>query len=169
MAYDETPGAGSMYRLGVDGTVDTVFSDVTISNGLAWTADASRAFYNDTPTGRVDMFDSGPDGQLTHRRPFVHIDSQHGSPDGLTVDAQGGVWVALWGGHAVHHYSASGELDEVVEVPAKSVTACTFGGDQLDQLYITTSQNLDDGNPLAGALFRYQPGVPGLPALSFAG
>lgn len=169
MAYDETPGAGTVYRLRVDGTVETVLTGVTISNGLAWTQDASLAFYNDTPTGRVDVFDSGPDGELVNRRPFVHIDSEQGSPDGLTLDAQGGVWVALWGGSAVHHYSASGELDEVVEVAARSVTACTFGGADLDELYITTSQNLDDGNPCAGALFRHLPGVPGLPTLPFAG
>ncbi len=99
----------------------------------------------------------------------MHIDPQQGSPDGLTLDAQGGVWVALWGGFAVHHYSSAGQLDEVVEVPAKSVTACTFGGENLDQLYITTSQNLDEGNALAGAVFRYSPGVGGLPVLPFAG
>jgi sugar lactone lactonase YvrE len=169
MAYDETPGAGTLYRLRAGGAVETVLSGVTISNGLAWTADSSRAFYNDTPTGRVDVFDSGPDGALVNRRAFVHIDEKQGSPDGLTVDAQGGVWVALWGGGAVHHYSASGELDEVVEVAATSVTACTFGGEALDELYITTSKNNDDGNPAAGALFHYRPGVPGLPTLTFAG
>ena len=169
MAYDETPGAGTMYRLRVDGSVETVFTGVTISNGLAWTADFSRAFYNDTPTGRVDVFDSGPDGELANRRPFVTIESNQGSPDGLTVDAQGGVWVALWGGGAVHHYSASGELDEIVEVPAKSVTACTLGGAELTELYITTSQNNDKENPLAGALFRYDTGAAGLPTSMFAG
>lgn len=169
MAYDETPGAGTLYRLRTDGAVETVLTGVTISNGLAWTADASLAYYNDTPTGRVDVFESDPTGELRNRRAFVHIDSDRGSPDGLTLDAQGGIWVALWGGNAVHHYSASGELDEVVEVAAKSVTACTFGGDALDELYITTSQQNDDGNPAGGALFRCRPGVPGLPPLPFAG
>lgn len=169
MSYDETPGAGTVYRLKVDGSVETVFSGVTISNGLAWTADSSRAYYNDTPTGRVDVFDSGPDGALADRRPFVHIDSEQGAPDGLTVDSAGGIWVALWGGNAVHHYSASGELDEVVDVAARSVTACTLGGADLTELYITTSQNNDDGNPAAGALFLHRVGVPGLPALPFSG
>ena len=140
MAYDETPGAGTLYRLAPGGQVASVFGDVTISNGLAWTADSSLAYYNDTPTGRVDVFDSDQSGVLVDRRPFVTIDAGVGSPDGLTVDSEGGVWVALWGGHAVRHYSADGALQDVIELPVPKVTACTFGGEHLDQLFITTSR-----------------------------
>ena len=169
MAYDETPGAGTLYRLAPDRSVETVLTGVTISNGLAWTADSSTAFYNDTPTGRVDVFDSSSSGELLHRRPFATIDSEIGTPDGLTVDAAGGVWVAIWGGAAVHRYSPEGRIDEVVELPAKNVTACTFGGDDLRELFITTSRIDDEDNPAAGALFRYLPGVTGLPSLPYAG
>ena len=170
MAYDETPGAGTMYRLSPDGLVDTVFGDVTISNGLAWTADSTRAFYNDTPTGRVDVFDSDASGRLLNRRPFVTIDSGVGSPDGLTVDAEGGVWVALWEGSAVHHYSPAGTLEDVIEVGAPKVTACTFGGPDLTQLFSTTSREGESGeNPGAGAVFTYRTGVSGLPARTYAG
>ncbi len=169
MAYEATPGAGSMYRLGADRGVAVVFTGVTISNGLCWTADFSRVFYNDTPTGRVDVFDSDPTGALVDRRPFAVIDPDTGTPDGLTVDADGGVWVAIWNGGAVHHYSAEGVLDEVVEVPAVNVTACTFGGDDLDELFITTSRNDDQDSPHAGALFRHLPSVRGIPVLPFAG
>lgn len=170
MAYDETPGAGTMFRLAVDGTVDTVFDNVTISNGLCWTADGTRAYYNDTPTGRVDVFDSDASGVLRNRRPFVVIDASVGSPDGLTVDAAGGVWVALWGGRAVRHYDITGTLADVIEVAASNVTACTFGGPDLSELFITTSrQGDDDPQPGAGAVFRYQTDVTGFPVRPYLG
>jgi sugar lactone lactonase YvrE len=167
MAYDEAPGAGTLYRITADGSVDVVLTGATISNGLAWTGDGSRAYYNDTPTGQIDVFDSGLSGELTGRRRFVSVEG--GSPDGLTVDADGGVWVALWGGGAVHHYDSDGRLADVVEVAAANVTACTFGGAGLDELFITTSAKGDADHPAAGAVFRHTPGVRGLPAAAFAG
>jgi len=173
MAYDETPGAGAMYRLSAgDGesspAVERVWGDVTISNGLAWSPDGSLAYYNDTPTGAVSVLDY-VGGELVDRREFARVDSGH--PDGLCVDAEGGVWVALWGGSAVRRYTADGRLDEVVELPVSQVTACTFGGQGLRELFITTSaEGLEPGaEPLAGALFSVEPGVAGLPALPFAG
>ncbi|WP_328591195.1 SMP-30/gluconolactonase/LRE family protein [Saccharopolyspora aridisoli] len=170
MAYDETPGAGTLYRLDPHGRVEPVVREVSISNGLMWTADGSRAYYADTPTQRVDVFDF-EGGELVNRRPFAHIDRADGSPDGLTVDAEGGVWVALWGGGAVRHYTPDGALAEVVEVPAPKVTACTFGGEDLDRLYITTSQVDTDleHHPGAGAVFATDPGVRGLPVRTYAG
>lgn len=170
MAYDMAPGAGSLYRLDPDGSVRVVVEGVTISNGLEWTPDGSRAYYSDTGTSRVDVFDYDRESGLTDRRPFVEI-SDDGGPDGLTVDAEGGVWLALYNGGAVHHYSSEGVLDEVVEVAARQVTACTFGGPDLDELFITTSrENLEPGDdPLAGSLFRAVPGVSGLPVREFAG
>ncbi len=171
MAYDESPGRGTLYRLGPGGSVTVVLDRVSISNGLGWSADSSLAYYIDTPTGRVDVFDSDAGGALVNRRPFVVIDAAAGSPDGLTVDAAGGVWVALWGGSAVRHYSSSGDLEDVVEVPAAKVTACTFGGPDLDELYITTSRHGEDAtaNPAAGAVFRHLPGVTGQPAQPYTG
>lgn len=170
MAYDMAPGAGSLYRLDPDGSVRVVVEDVTISNGLEWTPDGSRAYYSDTGTSRVDVFDYDRESGLTDRRPFVEIPDD-GGPDGLTVDAEGGVWLALYNGGAVQHYSPEGVLDEVVEVAARQVTACTFGGPNLDELFITTSrENLEPGDdPLAGSLFRAVPGVTGLPVREFAG
>lgn len=171
MAYDEGTGRGELFRLAPDGTVARVLAGVTISNGLAWTADGARAYYNDTPTGRVDVFDAEPDGELHGRRPFVTVDPADGFPDGLTVDADGRVWVALWGGSAVHCYGPDGTLLERVELPVPKVTACTFGGDALDELFVTTSRQGEPAgaHPAAGAVFRYRPGVRGLPAATFAG
>jgi sugar lactone lactonase YvrE len=170
MAYDQTPGAAAMYRLDPDGSVRVAFDGVTVSNGLEWSPDGSRAYYADTATHRVDVFDYDTESGLTARRPFVTFPDD-GNPDGLTVDADGGVWVALYGGGAVHRYDGDGRLDEVIEVPTPQVTACTLGGPRLDQLLVTTSrQGLDPGDePLAGALFRVDAGVHGLPVREFAG
>ncbi|MDQ4105191.1 MAG: SMP-30/gluconolactonase/LRE family protein, partial [Actinomycetota bacterium] len=103
MAYDQRPGAGALYRLDPDRSVCVVLRHVTVSNGLEWSPDGSRAYYNDTPTHRIDVFDYDRDAGLTGRRPFVHLPGD-GDPDGLTVDSEGGVWVALYGGGAVHRY-----------------------------------------------------------------
>ncbi len=171
MAYDKTPGAGALYRLDPDGSTRVVLERVTISNGIDWSPDGSRAYYNDTETYRVDVFDYDRDAGLTNRRPFAHVPPGDGRPDGLTVDAEGGVWVALNHSGTVRRYSPDGAPDAVVEVPPRQVTACTFGGDRLDQLFITTSrENLPPGeDPLAGSLFRAEVGVRGLPVREFAG
>jgi sugar lactone lactonase YvrE len=171
MAYDQRPGAGALYRLDPDGSVRVVLGNVTISNGLEWSPDGSRAYYNDTPTHRIDVFDYDGESGLTGRRPFAEVAAEAGGPDGLTVDEEGGVWVALYGGGVVRRYTPDGVLDEVIEVAAKKVTACTFGGTDLDQLFITTSrEGLGPGeDPLAGSLFRAPVSVAGLPVREFAG
>jgi sugar lactone lactonase YvrE len=151
--------------------VRVVLEGDTVSNGLDWSPDGSRAYYNDTATYRISVFDYDTDAGLTNRRVFVDLYDEDKRPDGLTVEEQGGVWVALSNGGAVRRYTPDGVLDEVVEVPAKKVTACTFGGPDLDQLFITTSQeDIDPGtDPLAGSLFRAAVGVRGLPVREFAG
>ena len=170
MAYDKRPGAASLYRLDPDYSVSVVLTGVTVSNGIEWSPDGTLAYYNDTETHRIDVFSWDPDRGLHDRRPFVTI-PDGGSPDGLTVDAEGGVWTALFGGGAVHRYTDHGVLDAVIDVPARQVTACTFGGDDLATLFITTSrEGLDAGaDPLAGSLFSTRPGVGGLPTKAFAG
>src|SRR5215210_1634466 len=167
MAYDKQPGAAALYRLEPDRSVQVVLENVTVSNGLDWSPDGSLAYYNDTDTGRVDVFDYEPESGLSGRRPFVETGAR---PDGLTVDAEGGIWVALSNASAVRRYTADATLDEVVELPVTKVTACTFGGPGLDQLFITTSREglATDAEPAAGSLFRAVPGVRGLPAREFA-
>jgi len=170
MSYQQTPGAGTLYRLDPDRSVSVVLEGVTLSNGLEWSPDGRRAYYNDTPTHRISVFDYDPDGGLTNRRTLVEI-PHDGNPDGLTVDAEGGVWTALYGSSAVHRYGPDGRLDVVVEVGATKVTACTFGGDALETLFITTSREdlQPDQEPAAGSLFSVVPGVRGLPVREFAG
>ncbi len=169
MAYDAAPGRGALYRLDPDGTVSVVLTGATISNGLAWSPDGTLAYYIDSPTHRVDVFDYDRERGLRGRRPFVSIPASAGLPDGLAVDAAGGLWVAMHGGSAVLHFRPDGTAGGRVDLPVRDVTACTFGGPSLDRLYITTSRYSGDPSPLAGALFAADVGVPGLPALPFAG
>ena len=170
MAYDQRTGAAALHRLDPDGGTTRVLDGVTVSNGLEWSPDGSRAYYDDTATHRVDVFDHDPDRGLHARRPFAEI-PDGGLPDGLTVDADGGLWVALADRGEVWHLTSDGVHDEVVEVPVGKVTACTFGGPDLDQLFITTSrEGVPPGeDPLAGSLFRADVGVRGLPVREFAG
>ncbi|WP_188195160.1 SMP-30/gluconolactonase/LRE family protein [Nonomuraea sp. SYSU D8015] len=167
MAYDESPGRGSLYVAEPDGTLRVVLPEVTISNGFDFSPDGSRAYYADTPTGRVDVLDYDPERGLSGRRPFAVVDPGRGAPDGLTVDAEGGVWVALWQGGAVHRYDAGGRLDAVISLPVRKVTAVAFGGEHLDRLFITTSAlDVDRSEqPEAGAVFAADPGVRGRPVL----
>lgn len=171
MSRDKRPGAGALYRLDPDLSVGVVLPDVTISNGLEWTKDGSRAYYNDTATYSVSVFDYDSQAGLINRRVFVDLSAEGKRADGLTVDEQDGVWVALSNGSAVRGYTAEGVLAEVIEVPVKKVTACTFGGPQLDRLFITTSREGVDAStdPLAGSLFQAIVGVRGVPAREFAG
>jgi sugar lactone lactonase YvrE len=170
MAYDKRAGAGSLFRLDPGGDTHVILDNVTVSNGLEWSSDGTLAYYNDTDTHRTDVFDYDSETGLTNRRVFVEM-PDGGRPDGLTVDSEGGVWVALSNGGAVHRYSPEGTLDEVVRLPVPKVTACTFGGTKLDRLFITTSkEGLDPGaHPAAGALFWAEPGITGQPAREFAG
>ena len=171
MAYAETPGAGTLYRLDPDGEVSVVLRDVTISNGLQWNAAGDTVFYADTPTDRVDRFRYDPaSGAFTDRQTFAEI-TGGGHPDGMAVDEEDGLWVALWNGGAVHRYDAAGRLDLVVELPVTNVTACAFGGPDRRTLFITTSQQGVDlaAEPDAGAVFRFEAGVRGAPQHAFAG
>ena len=171
MAYQQTPGAGTMYRLDADLSVHRVFGGVTVSNGLQWHSGGRHAYYNDTPTGAVAMLDFDPaTGFFGESRTFATVVGP-GKPDGMALDEQGGVWVALWGGGAVQRYDASGVLTDRLELPAGQVTACTFGGPDLGTLYITTSrQDLGpQAEPEAGAVFAARVPYRGRPPFAFAG
>lgn len=172
MAYDMSPGRGSLFRFDPAGTVTRVLDGLTISNGIAWSADGRRVHYIDSGTGRVDLFDYDVgSAELANRRPLATVDEQEGTPDGLALDSEGGTWVALFDGSAVHRYGTDGALDAVVRLPVSKVTACAFGGHSFNELFITTSrQDLPgDAEPAAGAVFRVEVGVRGLPTPLFAG
>lgn len=171
MAYDQAPGRGALYRLDPDHSSHLVLPNVTISNGIDWSPDGSLVYYNDSPTHRVWCFDDDGSSGLRNRRVFAEIPEDLGVGDGLTVDADGCVWVAIYGGGQVRRYRPDGVLDGIVELPVTQVTACAFGGDELGELFITTSrENIADGEqPEAGAVFRIRPGVHGRPPRPYAG
>lgn len=163
MAYSQQTGAASMWRLHPSGDVTKLFGDLTISNGLAFTDDGTRAYYVDTPTGRVDLFDWDDEAGLVERRPFADLAGIEGHPDGLTLDGEGNVWVSLFAGSGVLGLDGDGSIAARIEVGARQVTACTFGGQNRSTLYITTSREglADDDDPQAGSLFAVTPGVQG--------
>ena len=152
-ARDHRAGAGTLYRF--DGALVPVVEGVTISNGLGWSPDRSLMYYVDTPTRRIDVFDY--DGELADRRVFAEVD---GLPDGLCVDDDGGVWVALWGGGRVQRYDAGGTLVHEVAVPAENPTACCFGGVDGRSLFVTTAAP-------DGRVYVTDAGVSGPPAQPF--
>jgi sugar lactone lactonase YvrE len=159
MALDVRPGAGALYRY--DGSLRRALDGVTLSNGIGWTHDDTRMYYIDSAEQRVDVFDFDlASGQLDERRPFASVDRSDGIPDGLTVDDEGGVWVALYGGSCVRRYDDRGRLGAVLDVPAENVTSCCFGGDDGRSLFVTTAA--PDGN-----VYVTQPGVSGPPAHVF--
>lgn len=171
MAYSEESGGGRLYRLDADLGVTTVLPSVSISNGLQWSADGTRVFYNDTPTGRVDVFDFEPDsGAFLNRRPFVTLEPGQ-NPDGMAIDDQDGLWVALFAGGAVLHIDRDGVVVDRVELPVSQVTSCAFGGPDRDTLFITTSRLFleSDAQPDAGAVFAVRPGVRGAVPFAFVG
>jgi sugar lactone lactonase YvrE len=169
MRYDEAPGGGTLSRVTGDGAVDVVIDDVTVSNGTGWSPDGRLMYYIDSPTRRIDVFDFA-DGRAVNRRPLAEIEDGAGFPDGLTVDAEGCVWVALWEGAAVRRYTPTGELDRVIPLPVPRVTACAFAGPDLTDLYITTARvGLSAPPPLAGSVFVVPGAGKGLTQPAFQG
>jgi sugar lactone lactonase YvrE len=167
MCDDEAPDLAALYRYDPDGSLTTVLEDISLSNGLAWTGDERRMYYVDSPTLRIDALDyDTATGAVENRRPFATIEAGAGVPDGIVLDDDGGVWVALYGGAQVRRYDPDGALDAVLAVPADNVTACWFGGEDGRRLFITTARS---PQPLGGCLFVAEPGFTGRPAQAFAG
>ena len=166
--------AGTLYRHDPDGRTHVMLRRITNSNGLAWSLDKTTMYYIDTPTFAVQAFDyDDATGTIANPRVVIRIPEGSGGPDGMTIDAEGQLWVALWGGGAVHRYDpATGALLQVVRVAAPFTSSCAFGGTGLKTLFITTAragltpQQLQDF-PLSGNVFAIEPGVAGVPAFFF--
>lgn len=169
MRDDEAEGGGTLRRVAPDGTATTVLDDVTVSNGTGWSPDGALMYYIDTPTCRIDVFDvEGP--HVTGRREFATVEPGAGYPDGLTVDADGCVWVAFWDGGQLRRYTPDGRLDRTVPLPVGRPTACAFGGPGLRDLYVTTARTgLTRPHPLAGSLLVLPDAGQGLGGTPFGG
>ncbi|MFZ4842957.1 SMP-30/gluconolactonase/LRE family protein [Mycetocola saprophilus] len=170
MGYDQVPGTAEVFGFSANREITPLFDGVTISNGMGFTADGSLMYYVDTPTRRIDVFDYA-DGVPTNRRPFVTLPEGIGGPDGLCVDAEDGVWLALYGGSGVRRYDRHGVLTDTIDLPVSKVTSCTLGGEDLRTLYITTSREFLEPHeePLAGSVFAATVAIPGRPVTPFAG
>jgi len=173
MSFEAVPGAGTLYRIDPDGTVTAVLHDLTISNGLGWSPDGRRMYFIDSPTRRIDVLDfDAEDGTVHDRRCFLDVSDVAGVPDGLTMDTDGGIWVAFWGGAQVRRYGHDAVLTDIVQVPVPQPTACAFGGPDGQDLYITSARlGLDlaelQAAELSGSLFVCRPGYQGSAARAF--
>jgi len=172
---DEKPGSSCLYRVHPSLKLSKEVEGATLANGLGWSPDDRTMYFVDSMADGISAFDYDlTSGRLSGRRNFVQSEAEQGLPDGLTVDEEGFVWVAYWGGWCVRRYSPEGTLDRVVELPVSQVSSCSFGGENLDELYITTAANQLSAEdlsvqPAAGSLFRARPGVRGLAASGFGG
>jgi sugar lactone lactonase YvrE len=173
MAYDERPGAGSLFRVDLDGRVTRVLGDRQVSNGIDWSPDGRTVYYADS--GHAVVYHAPYDmnrGRLGALRPLIEPAPGDGAPDGLTVDAEGMLWVAFWGGGAVRRYDPGGCLLEVIRTGAPQTTSCCLGGADGRTLFITTAAiglPADQLTPASGRLLATRVDVPGPPARPFRG
>jgi sugar lactone lactonase YvrE len=157
---------GRLYRLDTDGTLTPVVEEVGCSNGMGFTPDRKAMYFTDSTPRTISLFDYNQStGELSNRRIFVDSTDEPGVPDGMTVDAEGCVWSARWGGHCVIRYAPDGTEDRRIEFPANQVSCAIFGGDDYADMYVTTAGGKDKAKngPGAGALYRVRPGVAGVP------
>lgn len=159
---DDPPGESEVYRLGFDNSITTVIKGTTISNGMAWSTDRSTFYFNDSPTMAVAAYDFDAEtGGICNRRIAVNI-AESGAPDGMTIDSEGMLWVAMFRGGCVCRYNPqNGRLLQKIELPTPHVTSCCFAGDDLETLYITTASLGFTGDSYAGNVFYYHTGIRG--------
>jgi sugar lactone lactonase YvrE len=170
MDIKEKEPLGTLYRLDSGGTLTPVVKGATVSNGIGWSPDGTRMYYNDSPMRRIDMFDyDQATGEAYQGRMFADLSGADGFPDGLTVDADGYVWVAMFAGGALRRFTPAGHQDAVIPLPVSQPTSCAFGGPGMADLFVTTAyRDLSEAQraaePLAGRLLRLRPGPVGLPS-----
>ena len=170
MHKDFLPGAGNLYRVSKDLNASAAIANTTISNGMAWTSDQKKFYYIDSPTFEVKVFDYDTNaGTLSNGKCLIKIPEEYGSPDGMSIDSEDMLWIAHWGGHCIRRWNpGTGEVLEIIEVPAPHVTSCCFGGKDLKTMYITTARSGMSTRqlqeyPLSGGLFMYTGRVQGTP------
>ena len=168
MAYDGTPGAGALYRADPAGGVVRVLEGYTVPNGPAFTADGSRMYLADSAAGRIDTYEVSATGEPSAPSVFARV--EEGSPDGMQVDSEGHLWVAVWGAGRVHRYDPDGTLERVVALPAAQPTSVCVVDDPEPRLFVTSATvGLRGPGPFDGALFRVPVDVGAAPVRYFGG
>jgi sugar lactone lactonase YvrE len=166
---------GVLHRLDADLSLHPMVGELWVSNGMDWTPGDRHMYFIDSYARRVDVFDfDAATGAIANRRPLIDVPESWGIPDGMTLDAEGYLWVAFWGSSRVRRFDSEGRLDREITLPVTQVTSCAFGGPDFRDLYITSAaRGLDaealEREPHAGGLFRVRPGVQGRPAFEFQG
>jgi sugar lactone lactonase YvrE len=174
MDNGEKEVSGSLYTYSPEGRLKTLLKGIRISNGLTWSPDSRTFFFIDTPTRQVTAYDYDlATGDISNPRAAVKVPPDLGWPDGMTMDSEGMIWVAMWGGAKLTRWDPSnGKLLEAIPFPALNVTACAFGGHELNELFVTSARKdmsekqLAD-YPLSGGLFRIRTNTKGLPTFAF--
>lgn len=168
--------SAALYCMDANYTLQTMETNITNSNGILWSPDQKTMYYIDTPTYKVVAYDfDNKTGLVSNPQTVITIPTTMGRPDGATIDSEGMVWVAIWGGYCVSRWNPqTGKLISIVEVPSKNITSCAFGGENLDTLYITSAKGQATTDellqyPNSGSLFSIKPGVTGIKANFFAG
>jgi len=177
MEHAEINKKGTLYVLNADHSFSAKRDGILVSNGLAWTADGKTMYYTDSGTKRVDAYDYNVDnGDITNLRTVIQLGEDDGFPDGMTIDKEGMIWLAQWGAFCVCRYNPkTGERLQKIDLPAAHTSACTFGGPNMDELYITTARSriseeeLNGPQKKAGSLFKIKTNTEGIPAYTFAG
>lgn len=174
MSMKNEGAVGALYRVEADGKTSKMVEPVSISNGIIWSLNHKTMYYIDTSLGNVRAYDYDQvSGDISNERVIIEVPQSMGYPDGMTIDAEGKLWIALWNGHAVSRWDPeTGQLLQKIEVPALNVTSCAFGGPDLETLYITsariaTSSEQLETYPEAGGVFTVKPGVKGVPSPLF--
>lgn len=169
---------GALYRLDADHSLHKVLPNAKVSNGLGWSPDNKTMYYSDTGYRSVRGYDfDAATGAIDNERVLITVPDEpgEGAPDGLTVDSEGFIWLARWGGGKIVRYDPEGKIEREVKLPAQRITSAMFGGPDLDRLYITSaSYGLSEAEivanqPHAGSLFACEPGVKGLPEAAYKG
>ena len=161
MPIDAASPQGALYRFDPDHRLTQVDAGYFVANGPALSPDETWLYHTDSKRGCIYRFRLQPDGTLSDRSIFIRFEPGWGSPDGMTVDVEGGLWVAHWGGSCISRFNDDGTRSRRIELPASQITSCTFGGSELDRLFVTSAADGVENELHAGALFEVETGVRG--------
>lgn len=165
----EVAVSGALHRLDPDLTWRTLDHGYAVANGPTFSPAGDVLYHTDSAQRTVYRFNLTPEGVLSDKQIFIQFDPDWGYPDGMTTDAEGGLWICHWDGGRVSRFGPDGRFDRAIALPVSRVTSCAFAGPDLDRMFVTTASIGKEDEPMAGGLFEVDPGVRGLPTGLFRG